>query len=63
MPLHRPQITNSDRAAALDRGRNAQRRTILPPHQGPQMPQLVTALHRHAHPKTAEDTDTVGAAA
>ncbi len=28
-----------------------------------QMPQLVTALHRHAHPKTAEDTDTVGAAA
>jgi hypothetical protein len=22
------------------------------------MPQLVTALHRHAHPKTAEDTDT-----
>ena len=28
-----------------------------------QMPQLVTALHRHAHPETAEDTDTVGAAA
>src|SRR6478735_3528772 len=28
-----------------------------------QMPQLVTALHRHTHPKTAEDTDTVGAAA
>ena len=28
-----------------------------------QMPQLVTALHLHAHPKTAEDTDTVGAAA
>ena len=28
-----------------------------------QMPQLVTALDRHAHPKTAEDTDTVGAAA
>src|SRR4029079_12712578 len=28
-----------------------------------QMPQLVTPLHRHAHPKTAEDTDTVGAAA
>ena len=27
------------------------------------MPQLGTALHRHAHPKTAEDTDTVGAAA
>ena len=28
-----------------------------------QMPQLVTALHRHAHPETAEDTDPVGAAA
>jgi putative transposase len=28
-----------------------------------QMPQLVTALHLLAHPKTAEDTDTVGAAA
>ena len=28
-----------------------------------QMPRLVTALHRHAHPETAEDTDTVGAAA
>ena len=26
-----------------------------------QMPQLVTALQLHAHPKTAEDTDTVGA--
>ena len=28
-----------------------------------QMPQLVAALHRHAHPETAEDTETVGAAA
>ena len=28
-----------------------------------QMPQLVTALHRHAHPKPAKDTDPVGAAA
>ena len=28
-----------------------------------QMPQLVTALHRHAHPETAQDTKTVGAAA
>ena len=28
-----------------------------------QMPQLVAALHRHAHPDTAEDTETVGAAA
>jgi putative transposase len=28
-----------------------------------QMPQLVDALHRHAHPETVTDTDTVGAAA
>ena len=28
-----------------------------------QMPQLVAALHRHAHPDTATATDTVGAAA
>ena len=28
-----------------------------------QMPQLVAALHRHAHPKTAAATDTVGSAA
>jgi transposase-like protein len=28
-----------------------------------QMPQLVAALHRHAHPETAADTETVGAAA
>lgn len=28
-----------------------------------QMPQLVQALHQHAHPKTAATTDTVGAAA
>ena len=28
-----------------------------------QMPQLVAALHRHAHPETAAATDTVGAAA
>jgi transposase-like protein len=28
-----------------------------------QMPQLITALHRHAHPKPAKDTDHVGAAA
>jgi transposase-like protein len=28
-----------------------------------QMPQLVQALHRHAHPETAAATDTVGAAA
>ena len=28
-----------------------------------QMPQLVRALHRHAHPETAQDTETVGAAA
>ena len=28
-----------------------------------QMPQLVEALHRHAHPDTAADTKTVGAAA
>jgi putative transposase len=28
-----------------------------------QMPQLVTALHRHAHPDTAHRTETVGAAA
>ena len=28
-----------------------------------QMPQLVRALHRHAHPETAKQTDPVGAAA
>ena len=28
-----------------------------------QMPQLVTALHRHAHPETAKDTDPADAAA
>jgi putative transposase len=28
-----------------------------------QMPQLVMALHRHGHPETAEDSETVGAAA
>ncbi|ART74431.1 hypothetical protein BTO20_38090 (plasmid) [Mycobacterium dioxanotrophicus] len=28
-----------------------------------QMPQLVAALHRHAHPKTAAGTEAVGAAA
>jgi transposase-like protein len=28
-----------------------------------QMPQLVAALHRHAHPETASDTETVGTAA
>ena len=28
-----------------------------------QMPQLVEALHRHAHPQTASSTETVGAAA
>jgi putative transposase len=28
-----------------------------------QMPQLVAALHRHAHPETVTDTETVGAAA
>jgi transposase-like protein len=28
-----------------------------------QMPQLVAALHRHAHPETAADTETVSAAA
>jgi putative transposase len=28
-----------------------------------QMPQLVAALHRHAHPDTAADTETVGAVA
>jgi putative transposase len=28
-----------------------------------QMPQLVEALHRHAHPETASSTETVGAAA
>ena len=28
-----------------------------------QMPQLVAALHRHAHPQTASTTETVGAAA
>jgi putative transposase len=28
-----------------------------------QMPQLVNALHRHAHPETAPDTEPVGAAA
>jgi len=27
------------------------------------MPQLVTALRRHAHPETAAATETVGAAA
>jgi hypothetical protein len=26
-----------------------------------QMPQLVAALHRHAHPETVTDTETVGA--
>lgn len=28
-----------------------------------QMPQLISALHRHAHPETTADTETVGAAA
>jgi putative transposase len=28
-----------------------------------QMPQLVAALHRHAHPETAPNTETVGNAA
>jgi len=28
-----------------------------------QMPQLVTALHRNAHPKTTKNTETIGAAA
>ena len=28
-----------------------------------QMPQLVAALHRHAHPNTAHQPETVGAAA
>ncbi|GAB4984443.1 hypothetical protein MAHJHV59_49460 [Mycobacterium avium subsp. hominissuis] len=28
-----------------------------------QMPQLIAALHRHAHPQTATDTKTVSAAA
>ncbi len=28
-----------------------------------QMPQLIKALHRHAHPKTAADSESVGAAA
>lgn len=28
-----------------------------------QMPQLITALHRHAHPETASTTETVGAVA
>ena len=28
-----------------------------------QMPQLATALHRHAHPNTARPPETVGAAA
>ena len=28
-----------------------------------QMPQLIAALHRHAHPETATDTETVGATA
>jgi putative transposase len=28
-----------------------------------QMPQLVAALHRHGHPNTAHQPDTVGAAA
>ena len=28
-----------------------------------QMPQLIAALHRHAHPDTASMTETVGAAA
>ena len=28
-----------------------------------QMPQLVAALHRHAHPETVTDTEPVGAAA
>ena len=28
-----------------------------------QMPQLVKALHRHAHPETAADSESVGAAA
>jgi len=28
-----------------------------------QMPQLVTALHRHTHPETTQDTETVGTAA
>jgi hypothetical protein len=28
-----------------------------------QMPQLVTALHRNAHPKTTRNTKTIGAAA
>ena len=63
-PDHQPQrhpVARRADGAALDRGRHAQRRTILPPHQGhKQMPQLVTALHRR--PKPAP-TPKVGAAA
>ena len=38
-PGHQPQrhpVARRQNGAALDRGRHAQRRTILPPHQGPQ---------------------------
>lgn len=43
-----------------DAGRSQSFRRIKG-HQ--QIPQLVAALHRHAHPETAAATETVGAAA
>ena len=57
-PQRHPLARRAD-GAALDRGRHAQRRTILPPHQGLQADAPTRRRpHRHAHPETAEDTDT-----
>ena len=50
--------------AALDCGRHANAERFFRRIRGyKQMSQLVTALHRHAHPETTADTETVGAAA
>ena len=38
-------------------------RSFRPIKGSKQMPQLVEALHRHAHPESAPKTETVGAAA
>jgi hypothetical protein len=65
-PLHQPQRHSPARrtdAAALDRGRHAQRRTIVPPHQGLQAD---APTHRRAtptRPPQPRGAETVGAAA
>jgi putative transposase len=59
-PQRHPLARWADGAALTRRG-HAQRRAILLSHQGLQeMPKLVAALHRHAHPETVTDTQPVG---